>query len=129
LIISFTASLFLASTIGLGDLTPKTRNARLFAIAFIPLGVAAAGEVLSGVAEAMVQRRQIQLYESQLKSDFTIEHLQIMDGNADGQISREEYVEFMLKEMERVSQVELDELHTQFGRLDVDKTGFLTMKI
>ena len=97
----------------------------MFAILFIPLSVAAAGELLSGIAMAMVHRRQREVYEKQLEQDLTIEHLKVMDTDEDGKITREEYVRFMLIEMGRVSQSELDELAVQFNRLDVTRSGFL----
>lgn len=114
-----------ASTIGFGDISPKTPAARLFAVFFIPLSVAAAGELLSGVALAISQRRQKEVYEKQLQSDLTIAHLKAMDSDDDGKITREEYVDFMLIEMGRVSKDELDELSMQFDRLDVTRSGFL----
>jgi len=117
--------LITASTIGLGDLSPQTRAARIFAIVYIPLAVAAAGEILSGIATALVHRRQRLVYARQLEHDLTIEHLQTMDVDGDGKISREEYIQFMLIEMGRVSADELDELASQFERLDIMRSGFL----
>jgi potassium channel subfamily K len=114
-----------ASTIGFGDISPKTPAARLFAVFFIPLSVAAAGELLSGVALAISRRRQKEVYEKQLESDLTIVHLRAMDSDDDGKITREEYVDFMLIEMGRVSKDELDELSVQFDRLDVTRSGYL----
>jgi potassium channel subfamily K len=114
-----------ASTIGFGERAPKTPAARLFAVFFIPLSVAAAGELLSGVALAISRRRQREVYEQQLESDLTIAHLRAMDSDGDGKITREEYVDFMLIEMGRVSKDELDELSMQFDRLDVTRSGYL----
>jgi potassium channel subfamily K len=122
---AFYFSLMTASTIGFGDISPKTPAARLFAVFFIPLSVAAAGELLSGVALAISRRRQKAVYEKQLESDLTIAHLQAMDSDGDGKITREEYVDFMLIEMGRVSKDELDVLSTQFDRLDVTRSGYL----
>jgi len=118
-------ALVTASTIGLGDVAPTTQAARLFAVFFIPLSVAAAGELLSGVAMALVHRRQREVYEKQLEEDLTIEHLKVMDADQDGKISREEYINFMLIEMGRVTRTELDELLVQFDRLDVTCSGYL----
>ena len=118
-------ALITASTIGLGDLAPQTRAARLFSIVFIPLSVAAAGEILSNIATALVQKRQREVYARQLEKDFTIQHLKAMDVNQDGEISREEYVQFMLLEMGRITAEELDELSEQFERLDVTRSGKL----
>lgn len=114
-----------ASTIGFGDLGPQTRAAKAFAIVYIPLSVAAAGDVLSAVAVTMAKRRQREVYEKQLKKDLTIEHLKAMDTDGDGQITREEYVEFMLLEMGLVSRDELNELYEQFDRLDITRSGYL----
>jgi hypothetical protein len=46
-----------------------------------------------------------------------------MDFDKNGQISREEYVQFMLLEMGRVTRQEIDELYMQFDRLDVTASG------
>ena len=117
--------LITGSTIGYGDFSPHTRAARLFAIFYIPLAVASAGEILSGVATALVDRRQREVYAQQLERNLTIHHLKAMDADGDGRITREEYVQFMLIEMGKISTKELDELHTQFERLDVTRSGYL----
>lgn len=118
-------SLITASTIGLGDISPQTQKAKLFAIFYIPLAVVAAGEVLSSIAIELIQRRQRQVYKSQLENDLTIENLLKMDSDGDGKITPEEYIQFMLIEMGRVDKKEIDELHEQFRRLDVTKSGYL----
>ena len=87
--------------------------------------MAAAGEFLSSVTVAMLRHRQRELYEKQLEKDLTIEHLRAMDADNDGKITREEYDQFMLLEMGRVSQSELEELFLQFGRLDVSESGYV----
>ena len=56
---------------------------------------------------------------------MTIDHLKEMDFNHDGKITREEYVQFMLLKMGRVSPDEIKELHAQFHHLDVSRSGYL----
>ena len=73
----------------------------------------------------LVERRQREVYRRQLESDLTIEHLDAMDGDGDGKITREEYIQFMLIEMGRVDKKEIDELDKQFDRLDVTRSGYL----
>lgn len=117
--------LITASTIGFGDFSPQTKWARLLAIVYIPLAVAAAGDLFSGLANALVVRRQREIFARQMESDLTIQHLQAMDADGDGKITREEYVQFMLIEMGLVSAGEFAELAEQFDRLDVTRSGYL----
>lgn len=114
-----------ASTIGFGDFSPQTKWARLMAVVYIPLAVAAAGDLFSGLANALVVRRQREIFARQLETDLTIKHLQAMDVDGDGKITREEYVQFMLIEMGLVSAGEFEELAEQFDRLDVTRSGYL----
>lgn len=118
-------SLVTASTIGLGDFSPQTREARIFAIYYIPFAVAAAGDFLSGIALDLVQHRQRLVYKTQLEEDLTIEHLNAMDADGDGKITPDEYIRFMLIEMGRVDPKEINELLMQFKRLDVTHSGYL----
>ena len=118
-------ALVTASTIGFGDLAPQTPAARMFGVIFLPLAVAAAGELFSAVALQLVQHRQQIVFEQELRNDLNMGHLKAMDANGDGMITREEYVAFMLMEMGRVDIHELNELHAQFETLDVLKSGYL----
>ena len=111
-----------ASTIGLGDFAPQTRQARAFAVLYIPLAVGAAGEILSGIATALMKRRQKRAYEAQYEGNLTIEHLRKMDKDGNGCVDRAEYCFFMLKEMGLVTKEELDELFRQFDALDVSNS-------
>ena len=114
-----------ASTIGLGDFSPVTKVGRLAAVIFIPLSVAAAGEILASIGMTFVARRQKKMFDSQLNSGLTMDVIKEMDVNGDGRVAREEYVAYMLMEMGLVSRDELEELWDQFKRLDVTKSGYL----
>lgn len=114
-----------AGTLGYGDFSPLTRRGRIWGIVFIPLAVAAAGEILGNVASVLLERRQEQVYENLMKRELDIDQLLEMDTDHDGRVSREEYVQFMLKEMELVPEEQFEELHAQFERLDRDGGGYL----
>lgn len=73
----------------------------------------------------MVERRQKNLFRSQLNKGLTMETLKNMDANEDGKVVREEYVSYMLMEMGLVTKEELEELWGQFSRLDATKSGYL----
>ena len=51
-----------------------------------------------------------------------------MDTNSNGEVDREEYVYFMLKEMGLVDQAELNELFEQFKHLDVTNSGVIDIE-
>jgi potassium channel subfamily K len=113
------------ATLGYGDFSPVSKTGRLFGLVFIPLSVAAAGEVLGNVATTLQERRQELYYESIMKRELNVDRLLKMDLDHDGHVSREEYCEFMLKEMGLVTDEEFQELHDQFARLDRDGSGLL----
>ena len=116
-----------ASTIGFGgELAPSTQKARLLAVLFIPLAVAAGGEVLGTIASAFLQRRRTELFENMMTKDFTMDHIKAMDNDGDGEVSRLDYMEFMLVEMQLVEKGVLEELNQQFDRLDLNTSGSLT---
>ena len=48
-----------------------------------------------------------------------------MDSDGDGKVSREEYIFYMLQEMGAITQKEVQELSSQFSRLDMSRTGFI----
>ena len=110
---------------GYGDFAPKTTLGRAWAIIFIPLSVAAAGEVLGGIASALIERRKSRMYKSIAERELDIQRLLDMDTDCNGKVSREEYVEFVLKEMKLVDEEQFAELHAQFARLDIDRGGYL----
>lgn len=112
-------SLITASTIGLGDLYPKTRSGRLAAVLLIPILVATAGDILAGIGKALIERRQKRMFTAQMEKGYMNDYniIKAMDINGDGRVSREEYVVFMLTEMGFVSKDEIDELWKQFDRL------------
>ena len=52
--------------------------------------------------------------------------LDIMDEDGDGNVSRAEFLEFMLVAMNKVDKHFIDEMRGHFERLDADNTGFLS---
>jgi hypothetical protein len=118
-------SIITAGTLGYGDFSPKTSSGRAWGIIFIPLAVAAAGDVLGSVASTLLERRQNRLYQSIAERELNVEQLLKMDTSKNGKVSREEYVQFMLREMQLVDDEQFAELHAQFARLDVDGSGSL----
>jgi hypothetical protein len=69
----------------------------------------------------MIQKSNAKL----LKREVTLEDLEAMNADGDGEVSPLEFVEHMLLVMNKVDQKLLDELHAQFERLDADGSGGL----
>jgi potassium channel subfamily K len=114
-----------ATTIGYGDLEPKTQLERLLAVPFILLAVGAMGQWLSVTANAIIDRRQREFRKRFETRELTLNDLEVMDDDGDGKVTLAEYLAFMLVAMNKVDQEILKDLTAQFNRLDVDGTGSL----
>lgn len=121
-------ALITASTIGLGDFAPTTRAGRMVSVLFIPLTVAAAGEILASAGLFLLEHRQKRIFDAQLAKGLTMDHLKTMDRDHDGKVRREEYTIFMLMQMGLVSENEVNDLSDQFDRLDVTESGYLNQE-
>lgn len=113
------------TSVGYGDFAPETDEMRWFCVFFIPLSVGVISAALGKVANVFVEREISKTNEKLLKSELTVEDLERMNVDGDGEVSLLEFVEFMLKSMSKVDQKMLDELHDQFYRLDADGSGAL----
>ena len=115
-----------ACTVGYGDLAPTTQSGKMIAIVFIPLAVASMGHWLSLVASWIMEGRSARHRKKLARRELTQRDLDIMDEDGDGQVTRAEFLEFMLVAMNRVDKELIDELRDHFDRLDVDGTGTLS---
>ena len=73
----------------------------------------------------LVEHRQKRAFEAVMNRQLTSDYLEKMDADSNGQVSRAEYVEFMLVELGIVDKEQLQILNSQFDRLDVTRTGYL----
>jgi Ion channel len=116
-----------STTCGFGDVTPTSQPGRLLTALLIPLAVGAMGRWLSLVAAWIMEVRQRQARKLLWStSDLTYEDLEVMDEDGDGNVTRVEFLEFMLLSMDKVDRSLLDELRAQFASLDADGTGVLS---
>jgi potassium channel subfamily K len=115
-----------ATTVGYGDFAPQTQMGRLFAIFFIPLAVGTMGHWLSVVASSIIANRQSSFHRRLQMQELSQSDLDIMDEDGDGNVSRAEFLEFMLVAMNKVDKDFIDEMRGHFERLDTDNTGVLS---
>lgn len=116
-----------ATTVGLGDLSPTSDWSEACAILFIPLAVAAMAHILDECSTFVMKRRREKHSQKLRNLTLTEGDLDVLDTAKDGQVSRLEYVEFMLKALNKVDEHLFEELHAQFDMLDATKDGVLTM--
>ena len=113
------------TTVGFGDLTPKNENMKWFSVVFIPLSVGVISASLGRIANIFVEKEISKANKRLLNREVTLEDLEEMNADGDGEVSLLEFVEHMLKSMHKVDQRLLDELHKQFEHLDADGSGGL----
>ena len=111
------------STIGFGDVTAKSQVLRLFMVFFLPVGVATFGEMLSRIAAVYIDRKNRVARKKFLQRSLTLCDIESMDEDNNGDVSREEFVSFMLVALQKVTEADIAELRRVFHSLDVDSSG------
>lgn len=84
------------------------------------------GHWLSLVAGYIIDMKQSRFRKEMASKELTLEDLDIMDEDGDGEVTRVEFLEFMLVAMNKVDQETLQNLRVYFRRLDTDRTGTLS---
>jgi potassium channel subfamily K, other eukaryote len=115
-----------ACTVGYGDYSPTSQLGRGLAIVFIPLSVGAMGHFLSIVANWIIEGRQKWSAFRIEPYDLTLNDLEAMDDDGDGNVTRADFLEFMLVAMNKADQSLIDELKDHFNRLDQNGSGSLS---
>jgi len=113
------------TSVGYGDLAPQTNQMRWFSVPFIPLSVGVISAALGRIANIFVEEEIAKANSKLLQREVTLEDLEAMNADGDGEVSPLEFIEHMLKVMHKVDQHLLDELHAQFEKLDADGSGGL----
>ena len=112
-------------SVGYGDLHPTKDSTKILAIFFVPFAVAYVSSAVGSVANAIVMEEQIKRQQWLMSRDLTVADLALMNTDEDGDVSKLEYVEYMLKAMKVVDQNLLDNIHASFKKLDSDGNGTL----
>lgn len=113
------------TSVGYGDFVPRSNEMIWFSVIFIPLSVGCTSAALGKIANIFVEKEIAKANSKLLKREVTLEDLEVMNADGDGEVSLLEFVEYMLKVMHKVDQGLLDELHVQFEKLDADGSGGL----
>eukprot|EP00736_Rhodelphis_marinus_P001659 Rmarinus@m.4872 len=116
------------TTVGFGDIKPKTDEGKYFACAFVLMGVLSAGKVLGGLADLALQRQQKKIAEKILRQDLGEDLLEEMAADGSGKVTAAEFLGYMLVKLGKVERSDVDRIQRQFEYLDKDGSGVLTME-
>jgi hypothetical protein len=92
-----------ATTIGFGDVAPKTQLGRLIAVIFVPLSVVTLGEVIANCFAFITSRASAKAEKDFLRREITLSDLEYLDIDDDGMVNEMDFVTFMLVAMQKVS--------------------------
>ena len=141
--LSFTDALYLTvvsvTSVGYGDIHPRTEAGRLFAILFLLPATIATAQAMSAAAAVPMKRHKKNLEMMVIKQygeDLTIEELENLIQNPfgtskifkdDTTCSRNEFMLKLLVKLDKVSVEMLEELSNEFDRLDNDESGVISL--
>ncbi|GLE01321.1 hypothetical protein PINS_up010151 [Pythium insidiosum] len=114
----FYYAIITVTTVGFGDLSPKSEAARIYAIFYLPLSVVSVAHAIGSIIEEIGRRRV-------MKSKISMKELLAMDSDGDGKVSKLEYLSYMLVKLGKADQDDIDGILAQFGKLDKDGSGEL----
>ncbi|GMI08946.1 hypothetical protein TrVE_jg11415 [Triparma verrucosa] len=112
-------------SIGYGDFAPAKQSSRLLAVLFIPLSVAIVSGCIGGIVNVFIEEEIKRTNARLLSRELTVEDLDEINKDGGEGVDRLEFVEFMLKAMQKVDQSLLNQLHAQFDKIDEDGSGHL----
>jgi potassium channel subfamily K len=114
-----------ATTIGFGDVSPRTQLGRLIAVIFVPLSVVTLGEVIANCFAFITSRASAKAEKDFLRREITLTDLEYLDINDDGKVCEMDFVTFMLVAMQKIDKKTMTDLKRLFKALDVGKDGYI----
>ena len=115
-----------ATTVGLGDEYPEHEWSKFICIFYVPLAVAFGGSFLGQIATAYVDKRNDEMEAQFLGRALNESALEKMDSNRDHIVTKDEFLIYMLKTLDKVEQDDIDKILELFDKLDKDSSGSLT---
>ena len=93
---------------------------------YLPLSLGVRGEFIGRVAGAIVDHFD-ELHEDEfLSRSMTLMDLKAMDTEADGKVTKHEFVSYMLVALQKVEKEDLKEIEDLFAKMDKDGSGVIT---
>ena len=101
------------------------QGTRLLAVFFIPIAVGVVSSSIGGIVNVFVEEELKRANAKLMGREMTVEDLDEINVDGTEGVEKLEFVEFMLKTMHKVDQDLLDDLHSQFDKMDADGSGVL----
>mmetsp|Transcript_144461 Transcript_144461/g.255202 ORF Transcript_144461/g.255202 Transcript_144461/m.255202 type:complete len:374 (-) Transcript_144461:32-1153(-) len=123
---AFYMSVMTTTTVGFGDQVPATEEGRVFTCIWMLVGTAAFANMIANFSAAFLAQRQLRKLERGDLTDITRDELfKSCHPEGDYNISRADFILFMMKDIGALNSDMVDLLSANFDELDVSKSGFL----
>ncbi|EPS65767.1 hypothetical protein M569_09008, partial [Genlisea aurea] len=124
---SFYLSVMSVTTVGYGDRAFTSLPGRVFASVWLLVSTLAVARAFLYLAEARVDKRHRRMEKWVLDQNLTVAQFLAADIDNNGFVSRSEFVVYKLKEMGKVSEMDILQICKQFDRLDSGNCGKITL--
>ncbi|KAI4308096.1 hypothetical protein L6164_031205 [Bauhinia variegata] len=114
------------TTVGYGDYAFSTLRGRCFAIIWLLVSTLAVARAFLYLTEHSVDKRNRIMAKWILQRKITLSDLVAADLDNDGSISKAEFVIYKLKEMGKITEIDIQQISRQFDSIDTGKCGKLT---
>jgi len=121
---SFYMSAITMTTVGFGDFQARTHVGRIFAIIWMPIGVAVTANLVGAFAAFFFEERQANF----LSARDAVDHIAFatfrkIDRDGTGLLTRGEFLSYMLLKYGGVSEDLINEINNEYDKIDVNKAN------
>jgi hypothetical protein len=121
---AFYMSIITLTTVGYGDISPRSHLGRAVAVVWMIFGVLAVGNWIKGISDFLAES-QHGSHEDTQQIDHHV--FDLIDKSGDGSLSKSEYVNYVLIKYGMVTENDLDMIESQYEEIDVMQTGSVTL--
>ncbi len=130
LIDAFYMSCITLTTIGLGDVSPKTDGGKIFALFWIFSGTLCFAKLIADYSNYFINKKQQKMYDNIIKrSSSDIDDLEEMDFDKNGNVSKYEYVLGMLLKIGSIKENRIYRIMEQFDNIEKNGDDTITLNI